>query len=160
MWLIDDLKSLKSTDRSQYYYVLLFCAFWCNACFLDFGTVVVDKLLHIVNSRQIIKPVLFFYLTIQSWPYLRKHISINNWAFFLVAGIVYLGNFVLFPENEEGLLKYLPDFFTLCYSFFLGCHWILRGRRILYIMHRYSISFVVHSIISYLHMQEVIRAVH
>ena len=62
MWLIDDLKSLKSTDRYQYYFVLLFCAFWCNACFLDFGTVVVDKLLHVVDSRQIIKLILFFFL--------------------------------------------------------------------------------------------------
>lgn len=133
MWIIDDLKSLKSTDRSQYYYVLLFCAFWCNACFLDFGTVVVDKLLHIVNSRQIIKPVLFFYLTIQSWPYLRKHISSKNWAFFLVAGIVYLGNFVLFPENEEGLLKYLPDYFYALLFFFLGVSLdINKGKDVIY----------------------------
>lgn len=120
MYLIDDIRLLKSTDRAHYYFVLLFCAFWCNACFLDFGTVVVDKLLHVVDSRQIIKPILFIFLTIQSWPYLRRRISINNWAFFLVAGIVYLGNFVLFPENEEGLLKYLPDYFYALLFFFLG----------------------------------------
>lgn len=133
MWLIDDLKTVKSTDRAQYYYMLLFCAFWCNACFLDFGTVVVDKLLHVVNSRQIIKPVLFFYLTIKSWAYLRMRISNNNWAFFLVAGIVYLGNFVLFPENNEGLQKYLPYYFYALLFFFLGVSLdIKKGKDIIY----------------------------
>lgn len=120
MNLLNDIKLLKIKDKSEYFFVLLFCAFWCNACFLDFGTVVVDKLLHIANSRQIIKPILFFFLTIKSWPYLRTHISSNNWAFFLLAGVVYLGNFVLFPENKEGLIKYLPDYFYALLFFFLG----------------------------------------
>lgn len=120
MYLIDELRTIKATDRGRSYFVLLLCAFWCNACFLDFGTVIIDKILHVSGSRDIIKPLVFVYLTLRSWQYLQVRISSRNWAFFIVAGIIYLANFVLFPENEENLLKYFPDYFFALILFVLG----------------------------------------
>lgn len=120
MYLFDELRTIKATDRGRSYFVLLLCAFWCNACFLDFGTVVIDKILHIVGSRDIIKPLVFVYLTIKSWQYLQVHISSRNWVFFIVASIIYLANFVFYSENEEFLLRYFPNYFYALIFFFLG----------------------------------------
>ena len=117
---LDRLKHIRYEDNCRYYYILLLCAFWCNACFLDFGTVVIDKILHIVGSRDIIKPLVFVYLTIKSWQYLQVHISSRNWVFFIVASIIYLANFVFYSENEGYLLKYFPNYFYALIFFFLG----------------------------------------
>ena len=120
MEILDSRKHIRREDNCRYYYILLLCAFWCNACFFEFGTVVIDKILQIAGSKDIIKPLVFVFLTARSWQYMKARISSKNWAFFIFASIIYLANFVLFPENEENLLKYFPDYFFALIFFFLG----------------------------------------
>lgn len=118
--IFKDFAEIRNQDRARFYFILFVCAFWCNACFLDFCTVVIDKFIHFSGSRDFIKPLLFVVLAIKSWPYLNVRISSKNWLFFFCFGGLYLLNFVLFPQNDVNLTKYLPDYFYAFLFFFSG----------------------------------------
>ena len=108
--------SLLELGVSKLAFLLLICVIWTQNILLSYVRAVILRIPIVNNIADIFIPLLIGALFIFALPYVMKNIKVEHLLFVVVVALVYVLQYVFYPDNTEYLNHYVTNFLLLYQS--------------------------------------------